>query len=123
MADTQYYEGIGRRKTSTARVRLMDGTGSFLVNGKELPNYFPRTGDVEAIWHDWAPDSSRVVFDGTKDTKNRHLPDGFSDRSLLRDQLILSSYVGENTLQWIRFPTLAERSWKARVRLDRRHRR
>ena len=49
MAEEQYYEGIGRRKTSTARVRLMSGSGSFVINGKDLPEYFPRTGDVEAI--------------------------------------------------------------------------
>jgi small subunit ribosomal protein S9 len=45
----QYYEGIGRRKQSTARVRLMSGSGSFLVNGKELKEYFPREGDAKAI--------------------------------------------------------------------------
>jgi small subunit ribosomal protein S9 len=45
----QYYEGIGRRKTSSARVRLSAGSGSFIVNGKELAQYFPRTGDLEAI--------------------------------------------------------------------------
>ena len=28
----QYYEAIGRRKESTARVRLMDGSGKFVVN-------------------------------------------------------------------------------------------
>lgn len=43
----QYYEGIGRRKESTARVRLMRGTGRFLVNGKPLEVYFPRVGDKE----------------------------------------------------------------------------
>ena len=45
----QYFEGIGRRKSSTARVRLMAGAGSFLVNGKELKVYFPREGDAEKI--------------------------------------------------------------------------
>lgn len=43
----QYYEGIGRRKESTARVRLMRGSGKFLVNGKPLEDYFPRIGDKE----------------------------------------------------------------------------
>ena len=28
----QYYEGIGRRKRSTARVRVMNGSGNFIVN-------------------------------------------------------------------------------------------
>ena len=30
----QYYEGIGRRKESTARVRVMSGSGMFVVNQK-----------------------------------------------------------------------------------------
>ena len=41
----QYYEAVGRRKESTARVRLMDGSGKFIVNEKEAPVYFPRMGD------------------------------------------------------------------------------
>ena len=32
----QYYEAVGRRKESTARVRVMDGAGKFVVNEKEL---------------------------------------------------------------------------------------
>jgi len=48
MAD-QYYEGVGRRKTSTARVRVASGAGAFTVNGKTLAEYFPRAGDSEAI--------------------------------------------------------------------------
>ena len=45
----QYYEAVGRRKESTARVRLMDGSGRFLVNEKEATVYFPRTGDLHDI--------------------------------------------------------------------------
>lgn len=45
----EYYEGIGRRKTSTARVRIMSGSGNFVVNNKSLSDYFTRLGDVEAI--------------------------------------------------------------------------
>jgi small subunit ribosomal protein S9 len=45
----QYYEGIGRRKESTARVRLMGGSGKFVVNEKEGAVYFPRLGDVDDI--------------------------------------------------------------------------
>jgi len=45
----QYFEGIGRRKESTARVRLMSGSGKFTVNEKELPAYFTRLGDIESI--------------------------------------------------------------------------
>lgn len=45
----QYFEGVGRRKESTARVRLMSGTGVFTVNERPVEDYFPRTGDIEAI--------------------------------------------------------------------------
>ena len=45
----QYYEGVGRRKQSIARVRLMSGTGRFIVNEKEAPAYFTRLGDIDAI--------------------------------------------------------------------------
>jgi len=45
----QYFEAIGRRKESTARVRLMDGSGTFTVNDKEAPVYFPRIGDLPDI--------------------------------------------------------------------------
>jgi small subunit ribosomal protein S9 len=45
----QYYEGIGRRKESTARVRIVKGDGQFVVNGKALEEYFPRLGDAGSI--------------------------------------------------------------------------
>jgi small subunit ribosomal protein S9 len=45
----QYYEAVGRRKESTARVRLVDGSGRFQVNEKEANVYFPRTGDLQDI--------------------------------------------------------------------------
>ena len=45
----QYYEGIGRRKESTARVRVMSGTGKFIVNDKPSEMYFTRFGDLQTI--------------------------------------------------------------------------
>jgi len=45
----QYYEGIGRRKESRARVRLMGGSGRFTVNQKEAAQYFTRLGDMDDI--------------------------------------------------------------------------
>ncbi|MBN2555764.1 MAG: 30S ribosomal protein S9 [Anaerolineales bacterium] len=45
----QYYEGIGRRKTSSARVRIVPGKGQFVVNGKPMEEYFTRIGDVDMI--------------------------------------------------------------------------
>jgi small subunit ribosomal protein S9 len=45
----QYFEGIGRRKESIARVRVANGSGKFTVNEKEGPAFFTRLGDVEDI--------------------------------------------------------------------------
>ncbi len=46
----QYYEGVGRRKASTARVRVYDsGSGEFVVNEKSLDAYFPRQSDMKTI--------------------------------------------------------------------------
>ena len=45
----QYFEGIGRRKESTARVRVSNGAGGFVVNEKTFEAYFTRLGDQEAI--------------------------------------------------------------------------
>jgi small subunit ribosomal protein S9 len=47
---SNYYEGIGRRKESTARVRIMTGTGNFIVNEKPVEAYFTRLGDVDQIY-------------------------------------------------------------------------
>jgi len=44
-----YFEGIGRRKSSHARVRIVTGSGKIVVNEKLLLEYFPRVGDSEAI--------------------------------------------------------------------------
>lgn len=40
MAQVQYY-GTGRRKRSTARVRLVPGTGKVTINGRDSRDYFP----------------------------------------------------------------------------------
>lgn len=45
----QYYEGIGRRKTSTARVRIMTGNGQYIINDKQAEAYFPRLRDMKKI--------------------------------------------------------------------------
>ncbi|MDM8527229.1 30S ribosomal protein S9 [Anaerolineales bacterium HSG24] len=50
MADTQYFEGVGRRKASTARVRLyLNGEGNFVVNNKPLEKYLARSIDQVEI--------------------------------------------------------------------------
>jgi small subunit ribosomal protein S9 len=35
------YQGLGRRKTSVARVTLTPGSGKIIVNGKDINDYFP----------------------------------------------------------------------------------
>lgn len=46
----QYYEGIGRRKEASARVRLFPGgTGRFTINDKDAVVYMPREGDMEIM--------------------------------------------------------------------------
>ena len=50
----QYYEAVGRRKESTARVRVMGGSGRFIVNEKEAAVYFPRVGDLHDILRTFA---------------------------------------------------------------------
>jgi small subunit ribosomal protein S9 len=45
----QYIEGVGRRKEAIARVRVMTGSGRFIVNEKEASVYFGRLGDMETI--------------------------------------------------------------------------
>jgi small subunit ribosomal protein S9 len=41
-----YYEGVGRRKTASARVRLYPGEGSIVINDKPMDEYFSRERDV-----------------------------------------------------------------------------
>jgi small subunit ribosomal protein S9 len=48
----QYYEGIGRRKRASARVRIYpdaDANGTFTVNDREVKDYFPRFGDYRIL--------------------------------------------------------------------------
>ncbi|MDZ5713692.1 30S ribosomal protein S9 [Jeotgalibacillus haloalkalitolerans] len=40
MAQVQYI-GTGRRKSSTARVRLVPGNGTIVINGRDVENYIP----------------------------------------------------------------------------------
>jgi small subunit ribosomal protein S9 len=45
----RYYEAVGRRKTSSARVRLYPGTGTIVVNDRPATEYFDRETDVIRI--------------------------------------------------------------------------
>jgi len=44
----EYYEGIGRRKTASARVRIWPGgNGTVVINDKPGDEFLPREGDLE----------------------------------------------------------------------------
>lgn len=47
----RYFESVGRRKTSVARVRLFTKGNEFIVNGKDWKVYFP-TADLQKIAED-----------------------------------------------------------------------
>jgi len=48
MANVQY-RGTGRRKTATARVRLMPGDGEMIINGADIEDYFHRKSLIQDI--------------------------------------------------------------------------
>ncbi len=39
-SSTHYHYALGRRKTATARVRLTNGKGEIVINGKSVNDYF-----------------------------------------------------------------------------------
>ena len=41
VVNNPYTWGLGRRKSSVARVRIKPGAGAFIVNGKPLEEFFP----------------------------------------------------------------------------------
>jgi len=68
--ERQYIEGVGRRKTSTARVRIYPGgSGTITVNGKPVEEYFSRIGDPEAATRALDLTGTRKSFDVTVQTK------------------------------------------------------
>lgn len=42
-------KGVGRRKEASASVRLVEGTGEILINGKSIVDAFPRLHDRESV--------------------------------------------------------------------------
>ncbi len=53
MADTKtkktYHLGTGRRKTAVARVRLCEGSGQIVINGRSLEQFFTEDKDRKAV--------------------------------------------------------------------------
>lgn len=51
MAENRYFYAVGRRKTSSAQVRLYpEGTGRIIVNEKPADEYFTRPQDLQALF-------------------------------------------------------------------------
>jgi small subunit ribosomal protein S9 len=48
-AKKSYHLGTGRRKTAVARVRLTEGSGQILINGRGLEEYFTEDKDRAAV--------------------------------------------------------------------------
>jgi small subunit ribosomal protein S9 len=48
-AKKNYHRGTGRRKTSVARVRLVEGSGQISINGRGLEDYFTEDKDRNAV--------------------------------------------------------------------------
>lgn len=44
-----YYLGTGRRKTAVARVRVSEGKGAMLINGRPLEHYFSEDKDRASV--------------------------------------------------------------------------
>lgn len=60
---TEYVEAVGRRKESTARVRIYAGTGEIVVNNKPANQYFGRALDQMIL-------RQPLVLTGTEATVN-----------------------------------------------------
>jgi len=44
------YLGTGRRKTSVARIRMTEGSGKILINGRSVDDYFTEIKDRNAVY-------------------------------------------------------------------------
>jgi small subunit ribosomal protein S9 len=58
-----YWWGTGRRKSSVARVRIKPGSGKFVVNKKELDDYFKREQDRKAVMAPLKAVKAEKLFD------------------------------------------------------------
>jgi len=60
----QYYEGLGRRKAATARVRLyIGGSGQVIVNDRPVDAHFPRAGDSTVLIEPLRATETEARFD------------------------------------------------------------
>lgn len=48
MATSRYFYGLGRRKSATARVRLLSGKGEIIINGQPSAGYFDGSKSLQS---------------------------------------------------------------------------
>ena len=58
-----FWWGTGRRKSSVARVRIKPGSGKFVVNKRELDDYFKREQDRSSIMAPLMAVKAEKLFD------------------------------------------------------------
>jgi small subunit ribosomal protein S9 len=63
MANETRYNGLGRRKTSTARAWLKPGAGKWEVNGRPIDEYFSRSSLVQHVQEPLALTGTQNRFD------------------------------------------------------------
>lgn len=71
------YQGLGRRKTSVARVTLTPGKGKMIINGKEIKDYFP----YETLIQDATQGFAITKTEGQFDVRARINGGGFSGQA------------------------------------------
>jgi small subunit ribosomal protein S9 len=64
-ADPAVFSATGRRKTATARVRLVEGTGKLVANGREFENYFSHENFAKQAYAPLLTVEMREKFDVT----------------------------------------------------------
>lgn len=52
MATKDYFYGLGRRKSATARARVMSGKGNIVINGKPADDYFDASAPILRELHE-----------------------------------------------------------------------
>jgi len=63
MANETQFNGLGRRKSSTARAWLKPGSGKWEVNGRPIDEYFTRSSLVQHVQEPMAVTNTQGRFD------------------------------------------------------------
>ena len=91
--DKTVYRATGRRKTAVARVAVKRGSGTFVVNGKEVDQFFPGETDRFAVRSPLRATKSLGVFDVRVNVRGGG-PSGQSGAVLLGIARVLKRAVG-----------------------------